>query len=125
MQQTLEEVTTAIHTGLRDVRAARDEIGRNLIAAKQIVGHGNFGRYLKLNFNMSERSAQRYMRFADPSIKSDKVSDLHETRRTPDALASLVRAWKRASDDERSEFLKTISMEIPMPLGIERVVTLN
>lgn len=40
------------------------EIGKRLIAAKEIVGHGNWNKWLEDNFNLKERSARNFMEVA-------------------------------------------------------------
>jgi Holliday junction resolvase RusA-like endonuclease len=41
------------------------EIGKRLIAAKELVGHGNFGKWLEDNFNLSQSTAQRFIKCAE------------------------------------------------------------
>jgi Protein of unknown function (DUF3102) len=69
------------------------EIGRLLRAAKKELGHGEFLPWLKSEFSLSERSAQRYMaahRFFVEAVasvaKSDKLADL---KLHPSALFAL------------------------------------
>lgn len=56
------------------------DTGRDLLEIKERLGHGHFGKWLKAEFDWTERTAERYMqaaeRFAD---KSDTVSDLPPT----------------------------------------------
>ncbi len=60
------------------------EIGRNLNKAKKILGHGRLGPWLRAEFGMSERTAQRCMAAARLAAKSDSVSEL-----PPSALHAL------------------------------------
>ena len=63
------------------MRSAIIEIGRDLIAAKAKLGHGSFGKWLADNFQMTERTAQNYMRAAEcfgDQIRNP-VSDLPPT----------------------------------------------
>ncbi|MBN9470660.1 MAG: DUF3102 domain-containing protein [Bosea sp.] len=48
-------------------RTAEDivEIGRDLIAVKERIGHGNFGRWLESEFDMSDETARKFMRVAE------------------------------------------------------------
>lgn len=56
------------------------EIGGELLLAKERLGHGRFGRWLDAEFNMTERTAQRYMSAAQwGAQKSDTVSVLEPT----------------------------------------------
>jgi hypothetical protein len=50
-------------------------VGQNLIKAKKLVGHGNWIAWLKENFDLCDRRASTYMKFAR---KSENVSDLEE-----------------------------------------------
>ena len=76
----LQEHTRAAAVRIRD-RLKRNliETGRDLIGVKERLGHGLFGAWLKAEFNMSERSAERYMNAARLLAKSDIVSDLPPT----------------------------------------------
>jgi hypothetical protein len=56
----------------RDAIAAAIKAGKYLNAAKALLGHGNWGNWLKENCKFSERTAERYMTIA----KSDTVSVL-------------------------------------------------
>jgi hypothetical protein len=73
----LDQIIGQVRSLLR--RSAEDivEIGRQLLRAKELLAHGDFGPWLKHEFEMSERSAQNFMnvarRFGD---KSEMVADL-------------------------------------------------
>jgi hypothetical protein len=67
---------------LRLSRTAEDiiEIGRELIAVKDRVGHGNFLPWIDREFSMTEKSAERFMSVAKRfGGKSDTVSKLPAT----------------------------------------------
>ena len=67
---------------LRMARTAQDiiEIGRDLIAVKERVGHGGFIRWIEAEFGMTDRSARSFMQVADRfASKSETVSDLTPT----------------------------------------------
>ena len=55
------------------------ETGRDLIAIKDLLEHGAWGAWLKAEFGMTARSAQRYMNAAGLASKSDTVSVLPPT----------------------------------------------
>jgi hypothetical protein len=60
-------------------RAAEDifVIGRELSAIKENFPHGEYGRWLDIEFGLSDRMAQRFVNvYARLGIKSDKLSDL-------------------------------------------------
>jgi Protein of unknown function (DUF3102) len=52
------------------------EIGLRLTTAKVLAGHGNWLSWLESELGWTERTAQRYMRAHELSIKYDTVSDL-------------------------------------------------
>ena len=53
-----------IHDLDRTITAAIFEIGDSLIAMKERLGHGHFGTWIKAEFAMSDRKAERLMRAA-------------------------------------------------------------
>lgn len=67
--------TSEIKTLMR--RAAQDiiDIGAKLIEVKDQLQHGEFGNWLKSEFNWDARQAQRMMNVAD-AFKNDNLSDL-------------------------------------------------
>jgi len=52
----------------------RVRIGQELINAKQALGYGKFGPWIKSNFNMPLRTAQRYLSSAELADENDTVS---------------------------------------------------
>lgn len=56
-------------------------IGERLTEAKDLVPHGEWGSWLKTEFDWSERTAQRYIKVAEllknVNLKNDTVSDLN------------------------------------------------
>ena len=70
---------------LRLRRSAEDivEIGRDLIAVKSSLGHGNFLPWIEAEFGMSEYTARNFMRVGDIYGKRGTVPDLQ-----PSALAA-------------------------------------
>jgi hypothetical protein len=66
----------------RMMRTVKDliEIGRDLIAVKERLGHGNFLPWIDGEFRMTDKSAQRFMSVAERyGDKSDSVSNLTAT----------------------------------------------
>lgn len=53
------------------------EIGRRLIAAKPLAGHGNWLSWLKREFGWKEQSARNFMNVAELAAKSPTVRDLN------------------------------------------------
>jgi hypothetical protein len=63
---------------LRMKRTVEDiiEIGQELLAVKDALPHGQFGEWLKLEFEMTEMTAQRFMQVADRfGGKTNKLLD--------------------------------------------------
>ena len=60
-------------------RAVADiiEIGKRLIAAKQLCGHGNWLSWLEREFGWAERTARNFMSAAELAAKSAIVADLN------------------------------------------------
>jgi hypothetical protein len=56
--------------------AAIVEIGRHLIEAKALVGHGNWLSWLKDEFSWTAETALRFMQVAEAAGKSNKLLDL-------------------------------------------------
>ena len=51
------------------------EIGKRLIAAKKLVAQGEWLNWLEKNFNLTERTAQNFMRIAERFGKTKLISD--------------------------------------------------
>ncbi|XYD10167.1 DUF3102 domain-containing protein [Methylobacterium sp. NMS12] len=66
--------------------------GHLLIEAKAAVGHGEWLPWLRANLDMSERTAQGYMRLARTGLKSATVADLG-------LRATLTRVGRRKAPD--------------------------
>jgi hypothetical protein len=89
----LTDITDKLHAAFKRHKEDVIEIGRLLRAAKKELGHGAFLPWLKSEFCLSERSAQRYMAVhqffvesVEPVAKSDKLADL---KLRPSALSAL------------------------------------
>lgn len=54
------------------------DTGRDLLAVKNRLTHGQFGAWLKAEFDMTDRTAARYMTGAALAAQSDKMSILAE-----------------------------------------------
>ena len=72
---SLEERAQHIRDLVGTARHCIIEIGRELIAAKQVVGHGNWRDWVSTQFGWSERSAVRYMAVAH-AFESANLADL-------------------------------------------------
>jgi hypothetical protein len=65
--QDVELVKIAERIREKMKRTAQDiiEIGRDLIAAKEHIGHGGFGEWLEAEFQMSEQAARNFIHVAE------------------------------------------------------------
>ena len=61
----LEQLTVEIKFYVNQWGQNTIEIGKRLIAAKKIVGHGDWSKWLEDNFNLSQDSARNFMRVAE------------------------------------------------------------
>lgn len=57
----LDALVAEIRRDIKDERSRALNIGLNLIECKSLLPHGNWRQWLRNEFDMSERSAQRYM----------------------------------------------------------------
>jgi Protein of unknown function (DUF3102) len=69
-----------IQTLFRGQQTASIGIGKELLAIKEELGHGNFVRWIEAEFDLTERTAENYMRAAAMfGDKSEIVSVLRST----------------------------------------------
>jgi hypothetical protein len=85
-------------------RTAQDivEIGKEPIAVKERVGHGNFGPWLT-QFNMSRTTAGRFMRIA--TTFGDRIVQIEHF--VPEALYEL--SSPSTSEDVRAELIERVA----------------
>jgi hypothetical protein len=72
--------------------------GEMLIEAKDQVGHGGWGRWLKKNFELSMRTAQRYMQWAE--LHNEKRP---EGSQMPSSMSIMRGDTERAREDRQSK----------------------
>ena len=70
---TLADRANRIRNLQADVQRGIIEIGNELIAAKEEVGHGNWSAWLETEFDWSDRTARRFMAVAERFGKMDNV----------------------------------------------------
>ena len=63
--ENLEQLTVEIKFYVNQWGQNTIEIGKRLIAAKEIVEHGDWSKWLEENFNLSQDSARNFMRVAE------------------------------------------------------------
>lgn len=74
------EAADRIRERIRGQQVAIFDIGRDLIAMKETLGHGHFLAWVAAEFGMSDRTARSFMQVADVlGSKSEIVSDLPPT----------------------------------------------
>src|SRR5262245_14164338 len=77
---TARTAAIRIRSQVRTIGQAIFTIGKELMAVKETLGHGNFGRWLEAEFQWNDRTAQRYMAaYTTLGPKSDTVSELPPT----------------------------------------------
>lgn len=74
-QQKVQKLADKIRQKNRDIISCIIEVGNDLLMVKSSVGHGNFGAWLKHEFNWSEKTVQNYMNVAQ-MFKSETVTNL-------------------------------------------------
>ena len=74
--RTLAVIADELHAALKRETADILTIGTLLVEAKAQVGHGKWLSWLKQEFSMSERSAQKYMKAAEFAAKNELSADL-------------------------------------------------
>ena len=103
----LEQLAASIRERLRTSSRDAIEIGNDLLKAKKTLGHGRFLPWIKDNFGMSERTAERYVALAMRlGSNSDTLSDLPLTilhklaaPSTPDAVIEIAARLKSEEPD--------------------------
>jgi hypothetical protein len=88
-QQRLAEIAQSIRVRRRRICIDIFETGKELIEAKSIVGHGNWLKWLRSEFNWNDRTAQDYMLVYERFKDADKeFMSLDLTMRVLTKLAS-------------------------------------
>jgi hypothetical protein len=124
---SLEQATFNIRTNINEIRADADAIrkraiwiGRDLIVVKTFIAkHGDFLDYVKAEFQMHPRTAQRYMRvwefvetnpdFMDEAPDLSALYALTEGNFAPEVLESIKEAMKKGSVPKTKAGVKAIA----------------
>ena len=64
-QPSIETLTAEIKMYLHIANQSIIEVGKRLIQAKEMLPHGEWANWLKKNFNLTQQSANRFMRVAE------------------------------------------------------------
>lgn len=78
------------------------EIGKRLIAAKESLPHGEFGKYLAEKLDFTDRTAQKFIKVAEQFGKTNTYSDLP---------VSKLYALLLLPSEEREEFVQVNNIE--------------
>ena len=76
-QPKLDAIAERIRTRAKRMRDEIVAIGRDLIAAKALAGHGGWLPWLEAEFGWKERAAQTFMSVAEAAAKNAKFADLN------------------------------------------------
>lgn len=77
---SVEQLTLEINFYLNQTAQNIIEVGKRLTQAKSQIPHGQWQIWLADNFNLTERTAQRFMKCADRFSKTTSMSDLNSTQ---------------------------------------------
>lgn len=77
---TLEQRVIKIQFHLQNIANSAIIIGQELIECKKEVGHGNWGNWLKDNFNLSQDTATNFMKIAERFSNSESIRNLGVTQ---------------------------------------------
>lgn len=102
-RSNVEAATRRLHTLERRTSEAIIEIGKELIAVKADIGHGNFLPWLEAEFGWSYPTAARFMQVAE---RLGEISQIENFQ--PSALYAL--ASPSTPDDVRVEFTELASI---------------
>ena len=141
---TLDERANRIRKLQADVQRGIIEIGQELIAAKAVIGHGNWSAWLEKEFSWTQRTANNFMRVAERFGKLENVfqfqpSTLQAMLQLPAgdeqefieaqtaagkpietqsarAVQSAVKQWKHTKEVGRGEYINVTGAEKNNPI---------
>ena len=99
--------------------AARQEVkyaveaGEPLLKAKEDMGHGDFTKWLKENFDGTPRNARRYMRLARAAAQERIDPDQHDSMRQAESLLRDEDAEQKPGEFEPEEPDEEYEPEVP------------
>lgn len=100
------------------------EIGRRLVEAKEIVGHGEWGKWLKESVEYSQRTANNLMRIFE-EYGADQITLLGDNSKSQ-AFANLnysqAIALLELPDQERESFIKENNVEDMSTRELQKVI---
>ena len=78
--ENLEQLTVEIKFYVNQWGQNTIEIGKRLIAAKKLVEHGDWSKWLEDNFNLTQQTARNFMRCAERFGNSKSILNLNSTQ---------------------------------------------
>lgn len=100
-------------------------IGNRLISVKERLGHGNFGKWIKLEFQWSDRQAQMLMKIASELGNAKDTSDLPTATMPLYALASAMSKEDEEGKQEIFQAYHEKAQEKGSPLSEKEVKELK
>lgn len=73
-EKKLKTITARLQSNLQDTVKYLVEIGQDLIAAKELVGHGQFEKWLANNFDLSDQTARRFIHVSE--ALGERIDDI-------------------------------------------------
>lgn len=115
-QKQLDKLTIRLRMNLQSTVENMVQIGRDLLAAKEIVGHGKFEAWLNNEFDLSDQTARRFMHvveaFGDQvdAVKTLGVSSVYalSAPSTPKAVRETVISMVQAGKNLRHVDIKAL-----------------
>ena len=78
--ENLEQLTVEIKFYVNQWGQNTIEVGKRLIAAKKLVEHGDWSKWLEDNFNLTQQTARNFMRCAERFGNSKSILNLNSTQ---------------------------------------------
>ena len=101
---TLNQITLEVKFYLSQTAQNIIEVGKRLMQAKEMLPHGEFGKWLDSNFGLSQSTAQKFMKCAERFGNAVSIRDLNFTQMI--ALLSLPESETEKSIAEKAADFK-------------------
>lgn len=106
------EIVTITHATQKLVLDSSIEIGRRLCEAKELIGHGGWGEYLKTQVQFSESTAQNLMRiFREYGDEQLELGKLPKSQTFGDLTYSQAIALLALPEEDREDVVNSHDME--------------
>ncbi|MEZ0375507.1 MAG: DUF3102 domain-containing protein, partial [Candidatus Sericytochromatia bacterium] len=120
--EDLDTITRKLHEKLAETAQNLVESGNLLLQAKEIIGHGNFKPWLRENFRMSFKTANRFMSVAKMvqhlQLKSSAMSDMLSL----DLKTLYEVAAKSTSEDVQRQIFHELKQQHPVSYELVRLM---